>query len=123
MKRYRFFIAVLICMSGHLYGQHVVNFIIPECPLASSKTLSFQEDLFDVFPNPASDKITVSLNSSFSEGQLSIYDALGKQVFVKKWESAWRHTIEIDISQLSGGLYVMRFKNAGILSQKQFLIQ
>ncbi len=60
---------------------------------------------FTMYPNPAGDRVTVSLNqTSGSIASVSIYDMLGKNILVKK-TSASANTETIDVSGISSGIY------------------
>ena len=62
-----------------------------------------------IFPNPSSDKITISLkDNSYSEMTIRCYDVLGKVVFEK---STFNKMIDIDVSQFSKGVYVIQLQS------------
>jgi hypothetical protein len=63
----------------------------------------------DIFPNPASDKITVSVkDKSYSEIVISCFDVLGKEIF--KINTVNRVT-QIDVSQFSKGVYFIQLQS------------
>ncbi len=65
------------------------------------------ENNFAVFPNPASNQLTISLNNGL-ENTIQIVSTLGKVVFVKTSTSQFEL---IDISSLSEGLYYVKISN------------
>ncbi len=96
----------LICfkeMQSVLYE----NFL-DACSITTSINLSVNHIKFDVFPNPFSSYVSIS---SFvpNEAIITIYDLLGKQVFTKKIHSVDRNNLEIDLSHLKKGIYILVF--------------
>jgi len=68
----------------------------------------FNDENVIVFPNPASDKITVSINdASYQEITIKCYDMLGKIVFEKNTFNKW---VDIDVSQFSKGVYMVKLQ-------------
>jgi len=63
-----------------------------------------QENLFSLSPNPAKNKINISIPNSI-ETRIEIYDVLGKRVFIRKINES----IELNISSLKSGLYIVKF--------------
>ena len=80
-----------------------------------------EESEISVYPNPAKDIFTVSLNFDVSMIEdLTLFDAHGKMVKVKPiWNSSSKG-MEIDISRLNSGLYLIRINNG--LEDKLFRI-
>lgn len=77
----------------------------------------FNEENVSVFPNPASDKITIAIkDNSYQELVLKCYDVLGKIVFEK---NTFNKLIDIDVSLFSKGIYVIQLQGK---DSKQFKI-
>ena len=75
----------------------------------------FTEENVTVFPNPASDKITVAIkDNSYQELAIRCYDVVGKVVFEKK---TFNKLIDIDVSQFSKGVYFIQLQSK---DSKQF---
>ena len=69
---------------------------------------------FSVFPNPAKDVLTLSLNSSkqFNDCQLSISNVLGQNTYSKSVDlSSGDNKLNINISDLTAGVYFISLKN------------
>jgi hypothetical protein len=64
-------------------------------------TLNKTDDSFILYPNPATDKVTVSINGTEGSLSLSLYDIFGRLV-MKKQISADE---QLDISSLPAGVY------------------
>lgn len=68
--------------------------------------------LLNVFPNPASDKITISieaLSSSESKGALAVLNAIGKEIYymdIPRMHSLWEQQITFDA--VSSGIYLIK---------------
>jgi hypothetical protein len=61
-----------------------------------------------IFPNPAQDRILVSIPGILNPVNLSIYNALGEKLFTKQ-SSVFVNT-EIDISKFAEGIYFLRIE-------------
>jgi len=85
----------------------------------------FNDENVSVFPNPATDKISISINDeSYQELTIKCYDILGKIVFEKSTFNKW---IDIDVSQYSKGVYVVQLQSK-VANQfktvtKKFIVQ
>lgn len=79
----------------------------------------------NVYPNPASDKLTISIDQiGNSNNQVMIYDVLGKQLkkieFVSTINDA--NKIEIDVRELSNGTYFVKISSANETATKKIII-
>ena len=75
----------------------------------------FSEENITVFPNPASDKITVAIkDNSYQELTIRCYDVIGKVVFER---NTFNKMIDIDVSQFSKGVYFIQLQSK---DSKQF---
>lgn len=107
-------------------GAYEVNVVDPKykCPLDTTKAFAEYKDcdgdtgvvgmevprpneLWSLFPNPASDKITIKLKDHRIESQIQIYTATGLLV---KEQSVIRTTV-VPVSDLPSGIYFVRLKN------------
>jgi len=61
---------------------------------------------FTIYPNPASDKIMVKINDFSRETRVSIFDIRVNQILDRSFIN--KQSIELDVSNLSNGLYVMK---------------
>ncbi|MES2568135.1 MAG: T9SS type A sorting domain-containing protein [Bacteroidota bacterium] len=69
----------------------------------------FNEEMVYVYPNPASEAITISINDhSYSEMSIICFDVLGKQVFET---ITFNKTIKIDVSGFSKGFYFIEIQH------------
>jgi hypothetical protein len=77
----------------------------------------------NLFPNPASDKLVVSItNSKAVKGQIEIYDVIGKKI--KSFnEVDFTSNITIDIADLNKGAYLIKVNTSEGIITKNFLKQ
>lgn len=97
---------------------------IDECVVASISN-TFNNSHFSLFPNPASNLITISANNlQYDSYNLSIYNSLGQKIFNSEI-SIQSNTIEkqINVSQFATGIYNLIIKNdKGIIQNLSFEI-
>lgn len=73
---------------------------------------SFEVDYFTIYPNPIQENVQINLNSGIEFKQINIYTALGKYLYSGK-------SLEINISNLSSGMYILEVEtNLGRSSKK-----
>ena len=82
----------------------------------STNSLELQE--FNIYPNPAKDRVNITINNSI-ETKIEIYDVLGKRVLNKKTNEP---TI-LDISSLKSGLYLMKFIQKDNITTKKLIVE
>ncbi|MEZ4859448.1 MAG: T9SS type A sorting domain-containing protein [Flavobacteriaceae bacterium] len=73
-------------------------------------TISFDENDFFVYPNPAQDILELDLSSVTPSKNISLVDATGKQVLEKDIALAENH-FSLDISHLQSGIYFLTVKS------------
>ncbi len=90
-----------------------LGFGIPDFELALNTTLSVKDienlSALEVYPNPASNKINVSIPENIGLVKLQLYDVLGKKV--KEEQLLSENNNSINLSNLSKGVYLMRFNS------------
>lgn len=93
-----------------------------------ASTMSEVSDFrFEVYPNPAEDFVTVGLNSSDLKdirafGEISVYNVMGETVLNPKPDvNRSMNDIQLDISGLSAGLYLLEIKYAEKIFRSRFV--
>jgi hypothetical protein len=83
-----------------------------------SATLS----MLNVYPNPAKDNITININNrnSNEDATLNIYNVTG--VLIKS-KILKQNLQEINVSDISNGIYMIEFKSEGLLEKQKLIIQ
>ncbi len=77
-----------------------------------------ETSLFDVYPNPTSDKLNIVFNSSETIRSVIILDNLGRTVFETN-----RMTKEIDVSTFAKGIYLISVEGAKKTYTKKIIVQ
>jgi len=73
---------------------------------------NIDENLINVYPNPANEKVYIDLDSKvFEEGSLSIYDLVGKKVYNNKIKANQERLI-LNVGHLNDGIYLISFADA-----------
>ncbi len=76
-----------------------------------------------VFPNPTSTNINLQLNvSRYDKLTYQIFDQLGQEQFRYKSDNNLRQVIEIDLSSLRPGTYMLKVNANGFIKTKQIVI-
>ncbi|MEO1517955.1 MAG: T9SS type A sorting domain-containing protein [Bacteroidota bacterium] len=82
---------------------------------------------FEVFPNPTSNWLTISLDANNQEvKQLSLYNSLGQRVWVENssFPAFNSQNLEIDCSEFPKGIYWLFLENAsGKTAQQKIIVQ
>jgi len=78
----------------------------------------------NVYPNPASDHISINYDAVSSGSYLlEIFDLSGKKVFVTETEiSSGNNTIDLDIYDIENGSYIIRLTDGNLVSQSKLVI-
>jgi len=105
----------LITQSADRYTAPTVEygFGIPDFSLALTNGLSvttFSNNDFVVYPNPATDSISVTLAQGFSSGNIVLYTVLGQKVLEEKMTTT---SSIISIKSLSKGTYLYKIQSNG----------
>lgn len=91
--------------------------------IVSEATASISEKSiqgFSTYPNPVRNgKLTISTSSS-EEKEVMIYSVLGKQVFTQKFTGKRK---QLDISQISSGIYIMKVLEGDKIATKKVVIK
>lgn len=82
--------------------------------LVPSGTLSIKKAAIEkvqIFPNPASDTITIKSNNQDSRfNEVALYNILGKEVYHAPLQTGW-HSHNIPVTHISKGLYLVKLKS------------
>jgi aldose sugar dehydrogenase len=73
-----------------------------------------------LYPNPASDMLHVKLNRSFAGAQLTVTDALGRQILSLSGTSG--ESLTLDVSTLRAGFYALSLQTSTGAVSKRFMI-
>lgn len=73
----------------------------------------------NVYPNPATDELFVSFPDEFASNEISIFDALGRQVFLM---TNYQNNSSINVSFLNSGMYILKMKSNNAEQSKKIII-
>jgi hypothetical protein len=97
------------------------NYASTKSNIVSSEELTslalIEKSNFEIYPNPASNTLFVDTNGG-NEIKISILSADGKVIQSSRYQN---EKIEIDISDLNTGIYILRFENQEILISRKFV--
>lgn len=109
-----------LASDGGLFNpsDQVVDFTRPpdtEPTLANCNTLSvdeFDKNDYIIYPNPANDNVFIKTNKNFGEVKITLIDINGRQVYFQK--ANFVNEVQLNISQLQSGLYILNIKGENI---------
>ncbi len=78
------------------------------------------ENALSVFPNPATNRLTLRMGKEGVGASVEIYNALGQRV---QQAQATREDLTLDVSALRAGVYTIRFTTNGGTATRSFLKQ
>lgn len=76
-------------------------------------------DLFHLYPNPSQGKVVVGINRSFTNGQITVFNMLGQELFSVSLTSGVN---EIVIPDLAVGIYHVNVTVDNVKSEKKLII-
>ncbi len=82
-----------------------------------------QRDEIKIFPNPANDKLNISISSNVSEQtEIGVFDQTGRKILATVTNYDGHSPIMLDVSRLSDGFYLLSVRNSHCTSTKSFYI-
>lgn len=80
----------------------------------------FENNLkFTISPNPTTSILTLKLSANLIDGNIKIFDILGKQVITKEIYS--NNLVQINVSSLSKGMYLVKVSSEKNTQTKRFI--
>ncbi|GAL66060.1 metalloprotease MEP2 [Jejuia pallidilutea] len=99
-----------------VFNDQVEDFTVPDASdpsLANCTTLSadtFNTSDYKIYPNPATNTITITSNRNLGDVKLQLVDINGRMVLTKS--TTLSRNVDLDISGLQSGLYVLKIVGA-----------
>ncbi len=94
----------------------------PSCALTTEiVTIPPNENELNIYPNPASENITINYTSTSKNVSIKIYDTTGK--LVKRIDNIKSGENTINISELENGLYLLNLQDGDNSATKRFIKQ
>mgnify|MGYP000165054407 CR=1 FL=1 len=72
-----------------------------------------------LYPNPANEKLSISLDEPLRNGQISIVNAQGVLIQVHRFEDA--SSVNLDVKTLENGLYFVKIQSGGKTHYERFI--
>jgi hypothetical protein len=108
-----------ICAESPDHGTFVNYGVV-----SSSADINAPGDLVRVYPNPASDRFVVDIDTDLvSDGQIRIIDARGQIMASRDIEVEGRTNFQMDASQLAAGIYFVTVRIRGDLFVTKVFVQ
>lgn len=102
----------------------VVYFIDKSTPLGILQPNNSSLSTMNVFPNPASNQVFVTLGNQMNEkGDIRIYDVLGNLWKDEKSVTLGNNKMKIDLSGIPKGFYFLSVSVKGKIYKKKLLVQ
>ncbi|MBL0071310.1 MAG: T9SS type A sorting domain-containing protein [Bacteroidetes bacterium] len=87
------------------------------CTLSGENELTNGSNAFSIFPNPTNNKVTIRLTETAEKiTEVNVFNLYGQEV--KSFKIPPTHLTEIDISDLSQGIYFIKLNNNNQLISK-----
>jgi hypothetical protein len=78
---------------------------------------------FKLFPNPATEQVTVSFLNDTKTAKLAIYTVDGREVFKHSANNISSNELEINTSELAPGVYIIQVNTSGKISTNKLIIE
>ena len=89
--------------------------VVAEGSLSTSEATRLK---FEMYPNPASDKVSIQLPSGAENATVEFYDSLGRLALSKK---VTRINNKMDVNALSKGIYILKVFTADQIGSQKFI--
>lgn len=92
--------------------------------MSNTEDINFVQNI-EVFPNPVSDKVFVSLDLENVSPAVNIelINAAGQRVLSQNFQNVRRNRLELDLNAVANGVYMMNIRTEDGLSSKKLVVQ
>ena len=90
-------------------------------PFGINEAKKNNTDQIKLYPNPATDKLTITLSDNSSDYTISVIDMVGNEVLHTYYDGSKENSI--DVSHLQKGIYFIAFQNAEKRITRKFIKQ
>ena len=88
--------------------------------MPSLSTKNFNALAFDMYPNPASERVTLQLPNGSDNAKVEFYDYIGR---LSLTENITLNNNKVDVNSLSSGIYLIKVVAHGKIGTKKFIKQ
>ena len=89
---------------------------VPALPITYRKASTYT---FNISPNPATTILNIQLSKSLTNGNITVFDILGKQILIKEFNS--NNLTKLNVSNLSKGMYLVKVSSGENIQTKRFI--
>ena len=89
---------------------------------SSSHISKISTPVWQIFPNPANNKVNISFESKTTSAKLTLLDLSGRELLSRNIQSH-QSALVIDLSPYKSGVYFLRYSNAEFQIVKKLIIQ
>ena len=79
-----------------------------------------QQTMWNVYPNPATDKFTIQLDELKAQGKIEIFDLTGKLIYSQNINTK---SIEINTKDFDAGIYFIKINQKELITTKKIIIE
>lgn len=106
-----------------------INLSLPEDPasvffqngMTITKAVDLIEDnQLEIYPNPATDNLQISLSEELHPQEVEVFDLLGKRVL---YSEMYNSQLELNVSRLQYGIYVLKVKTEEGIGTKKIMVE
>jgi aminopeptidase N len=109
--------SVLLDPDKWIIRQALYKYLMP----VGTDEMTYNQTNITIYPNPASDKITLNLLNTFhKDSQVNIFDVAGMLV---KSELLTQNQQPINVGDLSNGIYLVEIRSVGSVVKQKLVIQ
>ena len=135
---YCFSTATISCFEHYDLGNSFIEELLWSCDGTDDRPYQSSEDNnsrlitndislgLNVFPNPSRGLVNIEVNTDENyEGEqfISVYDINGRIIRQEIFDTANVRLFQTDLSDLTGGIYIIEYKNANISSAQKIMIR
>jgi len=93
--------------------------------VTSTDDLLGEENVVDLYPNPANREVTVKLDlaESFEQMEIQVIDISGRILSSRSLSSTQTQTVELDVSGYANGAYILKLQTEKGIKTSRFVVQ
>jgi ELWxxDGT repeat protein len=111
---------LLFVATNLAYGEEVWAFNMPGLTLESSAVPAIEAE---VYPNPSDGRFTLALRQDVTNGlRLDFIDIQGRLVKQMEFEPGTGRKLDLDLSHVGKGIYLMRLTDGEAVSMKRIIV-
>ena len=114
---------ITVTHKGALVNPESYTLIVSGATAVSLSTNEFsKDDEFHIYPNPTQDILNVNFTNAKNNIKISLIDIQGRQVLNKNYSNkSNQFSKQLNIENLSDGIYILSINNGGTISNKRIV--